>query len=240
MLKRLVVLLILAAALPSWGAACFREHLEDAMVLNKKRLPLYVAAGGSEIADVSNRLIAMEERMLRFSRVFSDYDQKAAPFEAAGVRVVCDSYVSMSLTPPFLPMFPQGPVPESRLASPRGLVSRAELWRAYVGGFERTHQVVLAHLERMASEPRQFCLTRHFLESMGRIAALAPRHEAQAKALGLPSPTFLHRRMIRDHLLILHSAIELDEAAMPFHRRGVPILCRDVPPIEVPAFPSGL
>ncbi len=76
-------------------------------------------------------------------------------------------------------------------------------------------------------------MVRHVLESTARIAYLAPRHERIAKEKGLTkSPAGLSWKLVKLHLQALKLAGGLDTQAAPLQAAGVPILCRDVPPIE--------
>ncbi|MBI5203189.1 MAG: hypothetical protein HY925_16480 [Elusimicrobia bacterium] len=80
-------------------------------------------------------------------------------------------------------------------------------------------------------QPDYFCMTRHILESVRRAARLAPLHDTASRAKGLESPYGVSRQFIKTQLLSLSQAWTLDEWAVPVQAKGVPILCRDVPPI---------
>jgi hypothetical protein len=71
------------------------------------------------------------------------------------------------------------------------------------------------------------------LESIARVAHLAPKHSRLARDKGMkPTDTFSWR-MVQLHLFSLPSFAKLDKLAAPLQSRGVPILHQDVPPIPL-------
>jgi hypothetical protein len=100
--------------------------------------------------------------------------------------------------------------------------------------FARILEISKAGIQELADEPQFNCLTRHFLESIARAAALAPKQNALARAkLGVPSLE-ISRQFILSHLAVLKIARQIDAMAAPLQSAGVPIVCQDVPPIPVP------
>lgn len=214
-------------------ADCFGEHLREAMALNKERLGAYAKASGGASREVSKKLIRMERQMLVLSELFTPFDRWARPYEAQGIGVTCDSYVPMSGTPSFVARDPRGAIaPGARMRVEEG-VDRDALKSAYRTGFAALAEEGERQLARLKRQPRMNCLTAHFLESIVRIARLAPRHEREAKARGLESPAWIHRKMIWGHLFFLKNSMDIDTLAAPLNAQGLPILCRDVPPIPL-------
>ncbi len=99
----ITIILLLNAALTTTALvaefrSCTREHLEEAITLNNERQPLYAALSNNQSIAISSALIEIEHKLLRMailSDVVSYFYQKA------GVPLLCDEYVSMSLTPKF-------------------------------------------------------------------------------------------------------------------------------------------
>ena len=85
--------------------------------------------------------------------------------------------------------------------------------------------------EDLEDYPNFHCMVRHLLESMLRISNLAPIHEREATELGLPPTRDLSWTLVRMHTLVLTEAVEVDGLAAPLQAEGLPIICRDVPPI---------
>jgi hypothetical protein len=210
---------------------CFRRHLEEAIELNERRLPIYSAWTGGASEPISRGLITGERRGLLPARYV---DRQARRYHAAGVPIVCAEFVAMSLTPPLdsapgpPPGYPIPPAPD-----PDTLLALVRT--AYgSGGFGAVVDAVVAELATLDDAPAYHCMARHLLESLARTAALAPLHAEAAAVAGLPSTVPLSELMIRLHLAVLHESAELDAAAAPLQARGVPIICRDVPPIPYP------
>lgn len=221
-------------------ASCFRDHLREAIALNRERMPLYAELTGGRSLPVSKALIASENRLLILSWLF-DIDHRARRFELAGIGVTCESFLPMENTPPFRPRFPDGPVPESRVYSLASLEVESRLRRAFQRGGERELGLEAQRiLKVMDREKRIHCMTRHTLESIARISILQSRHEEQARKNSLPSPASLHRWMLKGHLSLLETTQRLDRMALPFNRKGIPLICQDVPPIPLPEGASRL
>lgn len=64
-------------------------------------------------------------------------------------------------------------------------------------------------------------MIRHFLESIRRVAGLAPTYGVRTM--------FISKQMLWAHVRSLKKASELDQMAAPLQAEGLPILCQDVP-----------
>ena len=218
-------------------ASCYRDHLREAIALNRERLPQYAALTQNRSVPVSQALIAAENRLLVFSWIFN-VDLLAERYERQGIGVTCESFIPMIQTPKFKPRFADGPVPASRVYSLESLKIERSLRKALREGGEQALGLEAGRLLKiMNREKRIYCMTRHTLESIARIAALKPRHEAQALRQGLPSPGSLHRLMLKGHLMVLETTHRVDLMALPLNRQGIPIICQDVPHVPSPSMP---
>lgn len=207
------------------------RHLREAIALNRERMPLYDSLTDGRSRAVSRRLIWAERLALPVAWVI---DRRARLWQEHGVRIVCEDFVPMAGTPAFrarrddtVPPPPFVPADARRIRRSVVLSLRAE-------GFEGAGDAFEAELERLEEVPAYHCMLRHLLESALRISRLAPVHDAEARALGLPSTRGLSKTMLDLHLMILGEAARLDRRAAPLQAEGVPIVCRDVPPIPVP------
>lgn len=206
---------------------CFTRHLREAITLNGRRADLYRAWSGGASVPVSRRLIRAEKAALAAAWYV---DRRARGFQRAGIPIGCAEFVSMAMTPPL----PARPVPPARSYSPRvdpDTLVDALVDGYAVGGFPAVERVADRGVRRLADEPEYHCMTRHLLESVRRIARLAPRHAAAAGEAGLPDTAPLSELLFRLHLAALPGGAGLDRQAGPVQQEGVPILCRDVPPI---------
>lgn len=205
----------------------FETHLREAIALNRARAPRYAACTGGRSRAVSRRLVASESFLLPAARLL---DRAAFRYHAAGVPLLDALFVSMEETPAFgcgapRPLPPAYAAPDPR-AQRRALV--AAYWR---GGFAGLGDALGASLDGRASAPHVDGMTRHILESLRRLAGLAPHAAASARQHGLASPAWLVGVLFVGHLAALGFAARLDARARPFNLGGVPIVVGDVPDI---------
>ena len=212
---------------------CFREHLREAIAINKARRPLYARLSNYHSTEISDRLIAGEQLAKFASYLFHNFDARAESYQEKGINIVCDEFVSMSLTPRFEAY---GPLPHPDLRHFHELdpyIIRRSLSRAIDDGYPQTVAAAKHWINVIEKSDVRFnCMTRHLLESVGRIAKLAPGHIQKSKSLGLKSPARLSNSMISSHLLMLPESVALDVLAAPIQAQGIQILCQDVPPIH--------
>ena len=76
-------------------------------------------------------------------------------------------------------------------------------------------------------------MTRHLLQSLARMAHLAPQYVAMATDAGLPSPARISARVMRLHLCALAAGQRVDRRAAPLQVAGVAIVQQDVPHIPI-------
>ncbi len=212
---------------------CFREHLREAIAINKARRPIYAQLSNFHSIEISDRLIAGEQLAKFASYLFHNFDAQAEVYQQKGINIVCDEFISMSLTPKFSSY---GPLPHPDLRGFRELDPygiRRSLVRAMDDGYPQTVKVARQWISEIEKTDARFnCMTRHLLESVGRIAKFAPKHIQKAKALGLKSPAGISDAMISSHILMLPESVAIDNLAAPIQAQGIQILCQDVPPIH--------
>lgn len=203
------------------------QHLRDAIELNRQRAPLYAEASGGESLRITRKLIRQERLLLPVARWF---DSRARRYQRAGIDVMGDIFLPMSRAPCFLVQ--SAPSPPTIDPPAPGRLRRVLRQTVRKCGFIAAATTIDAELKRLAADPDYWCMIRHLLESARRVAVLAPSHAERARHAGLPSPLRIHRLLFQLHLLGLKRASDLDALALPLQRRGVPILSRDLPPIE--------
>jgi hypothetical protein len=211
---------------------CLSQHIREAMDLNQVRKPLYSKLSNGKSKIVSDKLIWMERKLI-VAVPFAD--AWAAPYQAAGIPILCQDFVSMSETPKFLARNPDGKdsLHNYRRPDVEGIKDRLlELYKAKA-------YMLLAHfadtqIKELDQKPRYNCMVKHILESIRRMAALTPVHAAKSKALNKVSSEYLSRIVLRSHILLLEDSAEIDAAAAPLQAEALPIVCRDVPYIPWP------
>ncbi len=214
------------------NAGCFRDHLREAVALNRERAPDYARLSNGRTEEISNKLIAGERLAIFGSYLFYNFDFLAEDYKRNGINIVCDEFVPMSLTPAFQAISTDKPDLSAYQSLPASEIHR-DLRRALRSGFSQVKSVSAKWITQIeATEPRFNCMTRHLLESVARIASLAQGHMTKAESLGLVSPQWLSENMISSHMMMIQSAVEIDALAAPVQADGIAIICQDVPPIK--------
>lgn len=89
-----------------------------------------------------------------------------------------------------------------------------------------------AFIREMDKNPN--CMVKHILESIRRIATLAPQCDLLAKQKNIISPLFLSRTVLRSHIMLLDESAKIDFYATPLQAEALPIVCQDVPTFPGP------
>lgn len=210
--------------------------MREAIALNLVRQPFYSKLTNGASNEISSKLIA-GERFAKFgSYLLYNFDDAAKIYHTKNMNIVCDEFVSMSLAPSFRAF---APAPSLALYGPIDTLEiQFDLMHALRDGFPFVRSTAIKWINEIKradpeqKHPRFHCMVKHILDSVARIATLAPNHMKRARSLGLPSTESLSRSMISSHFIVLKSAGELDELAAPLQASGLPILCQDLPPIS--------
>jgi hypothetical protein len=223
----LFILSIIVQTSYAYDSSCFSRHLDEAIQLNENRKQLYSELTNGDSEQISSKLIRQE----RWAKIFAFfYDWRAETYQENGIPVVCDEFVSMSLTPPFVsyqaPQVRVGALPELPIGGWEDELNNKE-------DFDQLAQASLQMVHSLNELPDYFCMTRHLLESIVRSARLAPSHIEKSLQANLDSPRDLLQDFIELHVDGLQDAYELDRMAFPMQAKGIPILCRDVPAIPL-------
>lgn len=230
----LSLIFVFCSLISSASATCFREHVIEGRALNWERKGSYkdwAKKHGlkSRAGLVSNALLGLETLMLPAARYFDFKTRKHK-----GTGLFCDDFIPISETPEFNIVYAQ--IPDEVYNEKPAFISTYkdfiyELTQKREWSRIREESVIAIHL----FEAREtHCLTRHFIESIGRISALAPIHIEKAKSAGLDDPSELIAKMIRYHLTGLKYSLKIDALAAPLQYQGIPIVCQDVPHIPIP------
>jgi hypothetical protein len=209
---------------------CFNKHITDALKLFKERYSKYGKLTQGKSNKVLLQVMASQTEMLPVAWFF---DIRARKYQNAGVPVMCDDFVSMSLVPAFKNSVDIPGEPIEVYVSPEPDTIIAEIENEFaINGFEGVRRIAEANIEWLKVSPAYHCMLRHMLESIRRAARLAPSYISETEKLGMKSSSKLSWDFIRLHFLGIRKAIAADDAAAPIQALGIPILCQDIPPID--------
>lgn len=228
----LLILPMIVQAKEVRASCCMTKHMQDAIQINRERSPFYQALSNGESRKITRLLIGMEKKLLLVSPLA---DFWARPYQRAGIPVVCEDIIDMSLTPKFREWNPEGRVSQDSYRPV--LVTLAKNKLQELLGREDFHGLAWLsdqYVQQIEAQPRFNCLVRHMLESIRRAAILAPRYEVMARIKGVRSPRFLSKVLLKSHLNLLEESGRIDRLAAPLQASGIMIICQDVPAIPKP------
>lgn len=195
---------------------CLSKHLEDSIVINEHRKPLYASMSNNRSIVVSDRLLQFERDLLPLTELS---DILAWPFQKLGQKVWCDDVVDMSEAPRIQTApSTEKPKVENFLVYDLSALQNRLAKALRTNGFTGLENQALADLKDLSIEPRYHCMTRHFLESIIRFVQ---KSETPTKWLSYLSVLAQIRQ--------LEVTFEIDQLAMQVQTDGIEIICRDVP-----------
>ncbi len=219
---------------------CFYRHIDEAIEINLKRRSGYLSTarykGGFrawlQTRNVSSSLIVMERGLLLPARKF---DIKAAPFKRYGIPLMCNDLIEMSETPKYKSTINEVPgrmfnINISKLQNSIRYKLNNQKW-------SDLDQLIENKIIFLKSDPYQYCLTRHFLESILRTLRLIPIYQEEYLELPkdvqtkLGNPKKISLNYIKLHLIGFRFMDKIDRQAYLPQKLGIPIVCRDVPTI---------
>lgn len=213
--------------------ACVNQHILEAIELNKQRKPLYIHITQGKSDSISNLLIASEYLSLLYGKLLDSY---AFPYQQAGIPILCDEIISMDHTPSFLPTVPLTRDEQHYIYHPPETERYTQVMKDV---YQATHnfsllaQITENELEKIKHLPHFHCMYRHLLESILRACKLAPNHIENAWSLHIDPQGVMQLSwlFISFQLSSFELGMALDIRAFPLQKAGIPIICRDVPPI---------
>jgi hypothetical protein len=233
MRPHLLVTALFLFASPASFAECLTEHLEKAIELNLERKPLYAELTQYESLMISNRLIFIEAYSLSFSKWLYWQTQD---LRDAGIPILCSEFTPMDQTPKFKTEYKSGRPKLSNFKSLSYKKIRKQLLpfiqsMSFSELESRTIDIINSNELR---ELRFNCLARHVLESIAKSSQLSSQHlDKASSAKQKREITKSIQRLIYSQMGLLKLLIPLDNKAAPLQAQGVPILCQDVPPIQL-------
>lgn len=208
----------------------FEKHLREAIKINKERKPLYTQLTKGSSRKISNILILTEILTLPIA-IYIDF--RARKFNKAGIPIVYKDFVSMDKVPEFATNIHPVNTPPTDFHEMLIQQTKTELTKqCKSGNFEEVCKIADNTLMKINENKSYFGMLRHLLESILRIASLAPGYIKQSEELKIKSTKKLSLLMLRIHIFALSFAVDLDKLAVPIQTQGISILLQDVPKIE--------
>ena len=205
----------------------FTSHMKEAIFLNRQRMPLYAKLTDGKSIPASKKLLRSQLYSLPF---YYFIDFLAKPFQKAGIPIGDIDFMNMDLTPIFSEKYAFQPEPLTAFKPIQSRSLLKKLKTAYKkDGFEGLSKAASHELEQVNQHPTYHAMIRHLLESIIRVANLAPIHEKKARELNFRSPVFISRLIIWSHYPAFAFGAKFDEDLAPFQAKGIPIFAQDVP-----------
>ncbi len=230
---RAIIALIIFTVNSIAHAGGFYTHIRDAIQLNKKRTQFYSTLTNGKSKIISKGLITLEYATIPISKY---YDFIARKYNQAGIPLLELDFIDMKYAPEFSEekRFPERMY--SSIRRPEISLITKELKRALkADDYEQIIQISSQEISALEENRSYNCLTRHFLESVRRSAALLPYYIKASKQKGLSSPQRIVKQVIKLQLNSLILVHQLDIKAAPIQQQGVAIICQDIPHIPMPS-----
>ena len=214
---------------------CFREHLKEAIELNRERTSFYSQLTNGQSEKISEKLIQLESGALALTYTpISNFDhefKKILP--ESNVSPMCEVFISMKSVPQ----------PQKQFLSTQSIQNldfkheslKSELDQALKKNEIKTvYDLGKKALENLSVDHRTFCMSRHLIESMTRTAGLYFSWKNQVSTENQSTLMKKTKQLLNAHRLALGAVNKLDRDAIAIQMQGVPIICQDVPVIPIP------
>jgi len=209
----------------------FKQHLTEAIDLNRSRRSYYTSIAGVNACFLSHFLVTTELMCLPLARYF---DRRAQQFIEQGIPIIQNDFVSMEnirdkSTPPEYTNIAK----KSQCADIKNTLKETRTNSLHAlkddnyGDVCRIISTCLHHIESIEQEAQaHFAMVKHVVESAGYAALNAPSYiekETETQTLA--------RQLIAIQVRLLEGSVLMDQVAQTCHRKGAGIIINDVPPI---------
>ena len=207
------------------------RHLQEAIEINTDRMPRYAKLSDGQSIPFSKKLIRYEKMALWGAWIF---DRVGDKLQAQGIPYMKSEFIEMSLTPDFSPTYPKEidfnrPLKKIDI-SPYSKDIKRLISKGDIEGIVQSSNKILHDLEE---QKHVYCMLRHIIESLRRIAYLIPIHEVKCEKLQIKAPSSYSYFLLKMHRWTLNQSMSIDEAIAPIQVSGVPILFQDLPHIDL-------
>jgi len=207
------------------------RHLKEAIEINKARMPKYGELSEGATITYSKKLIRLEKIALWGAWYF---DKRGDALQKLGIPYLKAEFIEMSLTPEFSSSYPEGinykrPIQKINI-HPFSETINADLKSKNYLGITSLCETLL---EKLKEQEHVYCMTRHLVESLGRIAYLIPLHQVRCQIVEVKDPTKYSHFLLQVHHWALNQAMLMDESIATIQNKGIPFLYQDFPKIEI-------
>lgn len=216
-------ILLFLISLPAF-AGYFTDHVKESIVINKERKIFYSELSDGKSDAAFRKLIFLERLMI--SQTFF-YDLRASWYQRRGVPVLKDEFVPMIALPE---IDPDAPAPSEEIKNIPWKDYRKEI-RSLI--LKRDRNALLAKsleiIHEMEKQKDYWCLTRHLVESIYRVAWFLPERIKASQEKIIRSPENLLWGIMKYHLVGFPHFVKVDRLAAPVQKAGIPMICSELP-----------
>lgn len=178
---------------------------------------------------ISNTLIIGESIALEYAKI---YQKKTRKLHEQNIPLFCDELLPMSLVSQNVNLTRPSPHNFSFL----NFTAEYPHWKNLIKAHSWPElSAQLHHFLKQNNEPSEYnCLTRHFIEALWLFSTKASTHTnmttdlATQKELNTLTASFMNRM-----LLLLKLTPLIDQRASTIQKKGVPIICNDIPWVQL-------
>ncbi len=205
------------------------RHIKEAIELNTSRMPRYAELSNGDSLPFSRKLIRLEKLTLLGTWWLDRIGDK---YQLQGVSFMESEFIEMSLTPSFSETYPTT-IDSTQALQPIEIKQFSKEIKELIRkrDYKKIVSICNDELEKLKLQPHLFCMLRHLIESLRRVAQMIPIHQQKCIQLNITSPEKYSILLLKVHLYSLGQAKDFDEKIAPIQNRGIPIIYQDVPHI---------
>ena len=194
-------------------------------------MPLYAKLSSGETIPYSKQLIRYEKLTLLGAKIFDGIGKR---YQAKGIPYMENEFVDMSSVPDFSLHYPEG-IEYYKAISLISFemfiktIKQMNKNEEYLDLYDHSKEM----LQILESQSHVYCMVRHLIESMARIASLIPYYEQRCEILKKKPPTRYSKFLISAHLAIFNKCEKMDIAVAAIQNRNIPFLYQDLPHIPL-------
>jgi len=194
-------------------------------------MPLYAKLSNGQTTPFSKKLIRSEKFALSGAWIFDRIGDK---YQRKDIAYMKNEFVEMSMVADFSPQYPDGidfnlPLRKINLEAFCKLAKQLNAQKQ----FNQLVQHCTTTLEELVSQSHVYCMVRHLIESIRRVAFFIPVYEQQCKTLNIKAPTVCSQRLIWLHIIALPESEKFDIAVSSIQNKNIPFIYQDLPHIPI-------